>query len=54
MLYFDKEFYEILTSSFLLSKDSRSGLLRVCYKYINLVIIHCQPVQGSILYIRKF
>lgn len=39
MVYFDKEFREILTSSVVLSEDSLSRLLRVCYKYINLVII---------------
>lgn len=35
MVYFDKEFDDILTSSFLLSEDSFCGLLRVCYKYTN-------------------
>lgn len=39
MVYFDKEFCEILTSSVVLSEDSLSRLLRVYYKYINLVII---------------
>lgn len=35
MVYFDKEFDDILTSSFLQSEDSFSGLLRICYKYTN-------------------